>query len=312
MPDIDLVTVYNIPLAEVGEDWHASTGDVSITEDDLRAAIAALDDPAVRSPRLKLGHTDPRFTPDGDKGIFDGTPALGKFVNVRLDESGQTIVGDAAGVPRWLSEIMPTAYASRSIEGYWGVTTSTGKKHDFVLTAVSLLGVVPPAIETLDDLPVFYSTEGPNGVQMVEGKKVVASKEMKMPKSIKASVSYEAVRRSFYEDFAVDERYWWWIHATFVDPPSVIAEDDSGGCWYVPFETSGDTVEWGDPAEVKVQYADKDSGKVLARSQAEDAEPVKVFATASESRPSDRRVIIFTKTPTTTRLKGGVSFASLN
>lgn len=310
MSVVDLVTVYNIPLAEVGEDWHASTGTVSITESDLRSAVAALDDPAVRTPRLKLGHLDPRFTPDGDKGIFDGTPALGKFVNLRLSEDAQAIIGDAAGVPKWLSDIMPTAYASRSIEGYWGVKTATGHTHDFVLTAVALLGVVPPAIETLDDLPVLYSTEGPDGVQMVEGKKVMASKEVRMPKKIEASVSYEAVRRSFYEDFAVDDRYWWWVHATFIDPPSVIAEDDSGGCWYVPFETSGDSVEWGDPVEVKVQYASKETGKVVASAGMKtETEPARMYASAQESRPVNRRVIPIT---TTTDSKGVVSIASHN
>lgn len=118
-----------------------------------------------------------------------------------------------------------------------------------------------------------------------------------MPERVSASVQAEDVRRSFYEDFATDEsgRYWWWIHSLVIAPSMVIADDDEGGLWAVPYSIKGDTVTWGDPVEVRVQYVEKDSGKVAASrlSQGEHGSGIgpeagPVFASAAESRPNDR------------------------
>src|SRR4051812_16834895 len=112
-----LVTIPNVELLEVGEDWHAQSGDFTVTYEHLVAAVAAQDDPAVRTPVLKAGHTDPRF---------DGQPAYGKVENFRLSENGQTLIGDYVGVPSWLADAMPSAYPRRSIEGFFNWTTATG------------------------------------------------------------------------------------------------------------------------------------------------------------------------------------------
>lgn len=284
VPNDSLITLPNVPIAEVGEDWHTTTGDFTFTTTDLMAAVNAVDDPAIKTPRLKLGHMDPRFTPDGP-GMFDGSPALGKFINMRMTDNGQTLVADIAGVPKWLADVMPTAYPSRSIEGYWDVTTATGHKHQFVVTAVSLLGVELPAVETLEDLTVLLSAEGPDGVQIVDGARVAASRGGNMPDRVAASVATEDVRRAFFENVAVDERQWWWIHAVYFDPPIIIADDEQGGFFAVPFKTSGDEVTFKEPVEVRIQYVNKDTGAVAAGKQ-HRGEPVKVFASAAESRPT--------------------------
>lgn len=262
-----LCTFYNVILAETGT-WAASTGEATFTTGDFQSAVAAVaSDPTIKTPRLKIGHVDPRFTPDGDNGIFDGTPALGKFINLRLDTTGQKIVGDLVGVPEWLAKIMPTAFPTRSVEGYWNVKTSSGVEHDFVLTAVSLLGIEMPAVETLEDLQVLFSAEGPDGVEVVEGTRVAAARGGTMPQKVMASLSVEDIRRSFYDDFATEEsgRYYWWIRAVYVEPGIIIADGDTDALYAVPYTASGDSeVEFGDPVEVFTQFVEKDSGKVAA------------------------------------------------
>jgi hypothetical protein len=76
-----------------------------------------------------------------------------------------------------------------------------------------------------------------------------------------------------------------------MSPPTVIADDDEGGLWSVPYTLKGDTVSWGDPVEVRVQYVEKDSGKVAASSSTSQSCPAASApggSAAAESRPTDR------------------------
>ena len=124
-----LVTLPGVELMEAGMEWPLASGPQTFTADDLLAVVASQDDPAVHAPRLKVGHAD---------GRLDGEPAFGKFINLRVVNDGQTLVGDLTGVPEWLAKIMPTAYPNRSVEGALGLTTATGHKWPLVLTAVAL------------------------------------------------------------------------------------------------------------------------------------------------------------------------------
>lgn len=288
-----LKTVANVPIATVGEDWETMVGPLTVTQEDLESAVNALQDPSIKLPRIKLGHLDPRFTPDGDNGIFDGTPVLGKFDNLRLSPDHQTLYADAIGVPEWFATIMPYAYPNRSMEGYWGVTTQTGHEHKFVITAVSLLGDEYPAIETLDDLQTMFSAEGPDWAEnlTVETKRVAASKGGSMPqqRQIAASTSVEDVRRSMFEDFFTEDsgRYWWWIRAVYVNPSIVICADESDGLWAVPYTATDKAVTFGDPAEVFTQYVEVEGGKVAASTIL--AQPaVATFSKSGGSRPKTK------------------------
>lgn len=293
----DLVSVPGVTLVEVGE-WDASTGPVEFTSDDLRAAVAALDDPAVHNPRLRIGHTDPAASIAESAGGFDEQPCFGKFTNLRLTSDGQAIVADMTGLPQWLAELLPIAYPSRSIEGYFDVKTASGKEHGLVITSVALLGVSAPAVETLEDLAVLFSADGPEGVELIEGTRVAASRERtEMPERVAASASFSDVRRAFYEDFATEEsgRYWWWIYEAYADPLALIVCDDSESAFYlVTYAISGDQITFADePVEVVMQWIEKEGGKVAAasfvrRSKAPFAEPTHSFATAAESRPKER------------------------
>lgn len=166
MTEVSLVTVPNIQLLEVGEDWETSTGIFSFTAEDLVSAIGSQDDPGVRSPVLKLGHTDPRF---------DGQPAIGRVLDMRLENNDQTLVGDLGGVPAWLAEVMPSAYPRRSVEGWFEYTSTTGNTWPFVLTGLALLGAVYPAVDTLEDLELLWGKEPPPPVAAEDVDGVLAS-----------------------------------------------------------------------------------------------------------------------------------------
>lgn len=149
-----LVTVPDVEILEVGEDWQTSTGVFTFDDEDLVSAIASQEDPAVRTPVLKLGHIDPR---EG----FDGQPAFGKLMNLRLKNNGLTLVTDLVGVPQWLASVMWAAYPRRSIEGDFNIFTQTGNSWRFVLTGLALLGEAYPAITTLEDLKGLWGAEVP-------------------------------------------------------------------------------------------------------------------------------------------------------
>jgi hypothetical protein len=295
--DNGLKIVANIPIAAVGENWETAVGPKTVTTDDLKAAVAALADPAIKTPRVKLGHLDPRFTPDKvspDGDPFDGTPVLGRFENLQIGDKGMTLYADAVGVPEWFANIMPFAYPNRSVEGGWSVSTPTGQTHDFVITAVALLGDEYPAIETLDDLQILFSKDGPDWAKEVEAKYqgVAASKgEPSMPdRRIAASTSVEDIRRSFFEDFATAEtgRWDWWTRAVYIDPNLVIATDFDDNLYACPYTIDGDSIEWGEPAEVFTQYVETDSGKIAAAKLLGDKPAVATFGKSGGSRPDNK------------------------
>lgn len=271
-PAMKLVTIPNVEIMEVGEDWNLASGPQTFTEDDLLQVIEAINsDAAVKAPRLKVGHAD---------GRLDGEPAFGKFINLRLINNNQTMVGDLTGVPEWLAKILPTAYPNRSVEGMLGVTTATGKKWPLVVTAVSLLGVEMPGISTLEDLRDYF------GEEMPEGTIILASyKDGRPDKDIAATVDVEDVRRSFYETVAAPgtDQYWWWIRSLQIDPMQAIVEDEDAGQLYrIPYSTDGTNVTWGTPVAVEIHYVD------IATPLAASAAPCTFYASAADSRPAER------------------------
>lgn len=274
MSDVVLKTVPDVELIKVGT-WPASTGQWTVTPDDLVAAVAAVASPSVRRPVIKLGHTDKRF---------DGEPAVGYIDNMRVSDDGSTLLGDYKGVPAWLADVMASAYPDRSIEGQYKHKDQTGHVHDFALTAVALLGVESPAIgtlESLQDVARLYgvaaaSDQHEGTVTMKTG--IIKAAEPAAEEEIPAGpdVSIADVQRSFYDDVAKDE--WWWIEEIYLNPPEVIAVDDEddGKMWRVPFEAADGAVTWGTPQEVKREYV-----------AASNRTPIKSWDSADLSRPKD-------------------------
>lgn len=135
MPDRRTRT--GVEIARVGR-YDLSTGTHEFTREQLAAAVA---NAATSAPRIGIGHIDPRFN-DSSR---DGDPAFGRVVNLRLDASGDILVGDYDAMPSWLDDHLDVAYPGRSIE-------ARVKGDDMQITAVKLLGTTPPGISDLRDL----------------------------------------------------------------------------------------------------------------------------------------------------------------
>jgi hypothetical protein len=300
--NVALTTVEGIEIATVGEEWPAATGAFTLTSEHIASVIASQADPAIKSPRVKLGHNS-ALTPDDPADPFSGMPVFGKFVNLRTNEAGTQLIGDIVGIPKWAAEVLPYAWPSRSGEWLkeWDNFGTAKARYPMCLSAVALLGVELPGITTIEDLPAFFTAEGPEGVKVVvDGAKVRASARKKedMPTTtthragnvVITSVDSADVRSSFFSDFATLDsgRYWWWPTQVFINPQAVIAEDDdTGNLYFVEYEVgSDDAINWKEPVEVKHQFVEADGDKVLAGVR--EQEPVARFTTAAEVRPKDR------------------------
>lgn len=179
--NIVLATVKDVPLMKVGMAYPASTGKVDFSLLHLSSAVNAQADPLVPRPRVKLGHTDPRYNEHkcpkceawvkfdfNDSYTFDGDPNFGFVENCRLVNSGGMIEADLVDVPLWLATIMPVAFASRSVEGWFGYKGPNEKDYDFVITDLALLGVCFPGVMNLPDLPKMFGSTQPDFVVIQE------------------------------------------------------------------------------------------------------------------------------------------------
>jgi len=262
-----LVTVPNVPILEAGVEYQLSTGATTFTPEDLADAVtAANEDPSIPSPRLKIGHIDPRF--NGKE--FDGTPSFGLMKNLRLSDNGMKVYADFQGVPKWLADIMPTAFPNRSVEGYWGIPShASDKKWSFVLSACALLGVTWPGVRQLEDLPKMYQEEVPEGV-VIDPELIAAGGDpVKLfGRKDEASANLDDVRRAFYNDYvaANAEAKWWWIRQVLVDPNELIVENDETGELYkIPYNSGAQgSVSFGDPESVRQEWVPVDQMKAAA------------------------------------------------
>jgi len=150
MTILDLRTISGVELIRVGT-WEISTGTWTVTPADLVAAVAAHRAGAVRRPPVKLGHVDPRF---------DGEPAYGFVDNLRVVDNGQTLVGDLVGLPPMLADLIPVAYADRSVEGVQGFVDASGQAYSFALTGVALLAPRRPVCPRCAPWPTSVSFTG--------------------------------------------------------------------------------------------------------------------------------------------------------
>ncbi|MFC9555569.1 phage protease [Rhodococcus sp. NPDC056960] len=288
-----LVTIPNVELIKAGS-WEISTGTWNPTSEDLYAAVAALESPAVRRPVLKLGHTDPRF---------DGEPTIGYVDNLRVEDNGTTLVGDYCGIPAWLGDVMASAYPDRSIEGRHSFTDQTGRVHPFVLEAVALLGVTAPGVGTLaslQDVAALYGVAASGGgkeefTMPVDSKGAPHASTLK----VAASITVAEVQSSFYSGPAAEN--WWWIEDMFLDPTEVVViDDESGSLFRIPFTIEADEIAWGEPQEVKREY-------VAASTSVR--KPLASWASKEESRPAAATTATETSAAETTTEEGGSDVA---
>jgi hypothetical protein len=279
------VTIRDVEIVQTGIEYPLSTGPATFTTADLSDLVESQGDPAIKSPRLKLGHT-------ADLGLLaDGQPAIGTVGNLRLEQEGHLVVGDYVGVPAWLAEVLPSAYPARSIEAAIGVDTNTGHHWRLVLTDLALLGVVWPGVGTLEDIQALYSADGPDNISVLTTKEEVEAMTRPARGSLRAQVDAEDIRRQYYSQLPT-ENFWWWIRSMFVDPNELIVEDeDSGSLYRVPFTTKGDEVTFSDPVAVKIVYKDKPASQQDKQTAAWEipvppqGRNIAVYANRADSRP---------------------------
>lgn len=259
-----LVKVPRVELVHTGT-WEISTGTWTATTEDLRAAVSALECPAVRRPVIKLGHVDPRF---------DGQPAVGYVDGLTVTEDGRTLLGDFAGLPAWLADVLASAFPDRSVEGFYDFSCQLGHTHPFVLTAVALLGVEAPGIGTLQSLQDVARLYGVAAAPLpsLSAVPVAATfhhtttrEEPLMPapvaRQVAASVSIEDVRRAWYNSPA-GQTQTAWIEEIRLDPLELIIVDDATNSRarvpvsFVPGKTGDEAFTFAAPVAVTLVYQD--------------------------------------------------------
>jgi hypothetical protein len=296
-----------VELMTAGMEWPAMSGPVTITVEHIADAItAANEDPHIQAPRIKLGHTSalnagiPDFDPFA--AIGDAEPAFGRFVNLDADNDGAVLVADADPILEWLAMSAPATYPNRSSEATWQVSavefdvqTAGGKRYSMVVTAVALLGVYIPAIADLEDLQTLI-VSGPEGLAAGKEPAVPAARQPAAPAAL--SVSTDVVWQRFNFDWAMgdndveEDTYWWWVRDIRLDPDEVIADDERGNLWSVPFTTDGeDAITFGAPQRVRETFVPLAASQRLAASFARPNKPPRQPAVnAAEGRPEPEGV----------------------
>lgn len=262
--------IKNAPLISTGIEYPLMSGPKTFTEEELVDAVAAQADPAIVEPRIKLGHTS------GYNQVLvgDAEMAFGRIdgSTMKMGDNNQTIYGDYL-VPGWLGEVMPIAFPNRSIEGNEDAETVTGKEYKLVITAVSLLGIYWPGCQVLEDLPLWYGPDIPDGVefdeaiaaQLAASKKKVTAKGGKRMPEVLADADISRIRRQFYDRAmnneleGVDENtYWWWVRGErFADDGGlylIVEDDDNGDLYRFDVSVSKEDVEFSTPTQVRVEY----------------------------------------------------------
>lgn len=229
---VSVTSIKDIELLHAGIEYMLATGPTTFTPEDLVDVVrAANEDASIPQPRLGIGHIDPRYN---DITMYDGTPTFGKATNLRLSDNGMAVRGDYEGVPEWLAEVMPYAFPSRSIEGFWNVESQMGNKYRFVLSSCKVLGLQWPGCSVIEDLPQYFGKTIPDGVIVDPALVAAMTGEGEGVRLFKkgataASANLDDVRRAFYEDWrpTQSDRQDWWVTAVVIDPNELFVEDEA-------------------------------------------------------------------------------------
>lgn len=114
---------------------------------------------------------------------------------------------------------------------------------------------------------------------------------------VQASVDVSAIRQQFNFDWTTSEpiedldTYWWWARSIRVDPYEVIADDDEGGLWSIPFTTDGKSeVTFGEPVKVYDAYIPVAASDGVAATAVVSKRRQKVAAAALDRPDKPKRV----------------------
>lgn len=244
---VDLVTVKDVELAALGH-WEAKTGPVDFTKKMFEDAVRAQEDPSIRAGVVKLGHD-----------VFqmgEGEPALGRIVNMRLNDTGTKILGDLEDVPKDVAELIPYAWPDRSIEGELDYTSDTGEKYDLIISGIALLGAWEPAVKGLEGVKALF-----RGESVLKVAAAAADASDPVRQIMAAAITVDRVRMGYYDEAQADEKpgQWMWVREVWVSDGGggfLIAEDeDTGRLYRVPWSiTAQSEVKYEAHEEVKVNY----------------------------------------------------------
>lgn len=264
-----VVTIPDVELVAAGS-WLAAAGDGDVTDEDLDSMVAAAADPEVDAAALRIGHVDPRF---------DGEPSLGWITNVRRD--GAKLLGDLAGVPAKLADIMPAAFRRRSVEMSGSVdepvTTASGKTYRRTLSGLALLGIQRPAVKGLADVLALYAS-----ANTAPG-----------TTTILAEVSLDDVRRGAVEAVSgagsYDSPGSGWVTELFTDAAVVEQYDDATRktrYYRVPYVVDSTTgaVTYGEAVEVRQTWVPMTAASAAA------GDPTAVVAIVEAVRANPTRL----------------------
>ena len=148
IPGVEIARVGRFFPGGGGDTRRDEVGGITFTPLDFTEAVAAFNAGIAPKPVLKVGHHDPRF---------DGEPSIGWVENLRVSEGGRVLVGDLAGVPRWVADAAPSHFPNRSLEAVFGYEDADGTVWPLVLTGLALLGATEPAIGNLKELRDFVA-----------------------------------------------------------------------------------------------------------------------------------------------------------
>jgi hypothetical protein len=282
----------HVPMVSTGIGYKTAKGKVTFTEEDLIDAVKAVDDAAIVQPRIKLGHSSKY----NEVLVGDAEQAFGRWDNLTLEDNNQTIYGDMVGMPEWLASVAPIAYPNRSIEGSFdGIETVTGNEYKMAISACGLLGVRWPGCSVLEDLPLWYGTEIPEGVEIEVADLIAASggkvKLFKNKTELEAAVDVALIRRKFYNDGPGAENWGWWIRGERFDSSegyNIIVDMGDGNLCRFPVSVDGSDITFGEYTLVTEEYPDKAmaASAVLAGMAMADPEMV-IYASRADTE-SDR------------------------
>ncbi len=286
---VKLVTVPDVPIVSTGT-YQLASGETAFSQEDLAAAVAAANDPAIPAPRLKLGHTDPRFDAAVNAANFDGDPAFGTVQNLRLSADRQTVIGDYCNVPDWLAASLASSYPGRSMEGYRNYTSASGREHPLVINKVALLGTTWPGIGSLADLrSILEQNATEPALAASEGGTEFSIIAQPIPVQVAASIDLGNVRSQFVSDLKAakvpslsdsDQQKWWARSVRSEDDGlCLIVDDDAGQLIRVPFTERDGDLNYGSPELITRNYlpvaasASSDDQRVLASWSVRAARP---------------------------------------
>jgi hypothetical protein len=221
-----------------------------------------------------------------------------------MSENGMIVYADYTGVPEWLGKIMPYAFPSRSIEGFWDIESKMGRKYRFVLSACKILGLQWPGVNQLEDLPMYYGEQMPASVVVepelaaaVAAGNLPGGDPMKFPWRTAATANLDDIRRSFTAQCSKGTKMEsWWIRQVLVDPNEIVVEDDQDGKLYrLSFQTDASgNVSFSEPESVRIGLIPDDQPELMKAAASHSAEILAIgrhvlasYSTRAESSPDN-------------------------